>query len=161
EEKLGKTFYALEEALCLALGLDVCGRFHVPARQRVLFIEEEDSPSRIRNRIEGLLRGHGLNPDDSALREELSRWFQVGVWRGMTFDDPDMLLNLERTIKEFRPKVVYLDAFRKLTTRDLNKADEANKVFHTLDAWRREYGSLFRIVHHYRKGQGGYRTGRG
>jgi hypothetical protein len=30
EEKLGKTFYALEEALCLALGLPVCGRFEVP-----------------------------------------------------------------------------------------------------------------------------------
>src|SRR5262249_49733296 len=44
EEKVGKTYYALEEALCLALGLAVCGRFTVPTRRRVLFIEEEDPP---------------------------------------------------------------------------------------------------------------------
>jgi AAA domain len=44
EEKVGKTFYALEEALSLALGLEVCGPFRVPRRRRVLFIEEEDTP---------------------------------------------------------------------------------------------------------------------
>jgi RecA-family ATPase len=43
EEKLGKSYYALHEALSLALGLPVCGRFTVPARRRVLFVEEEDS----------------------------------------------------------------------------------------------------------------------
>ena len=161
EEKLGKTFYALEEALCLALGRHVCGRFPVPMRQRVLVIEEEDSPTRVRTRIEGLLRGYGLKPDDPTLREELSAWFQVGVWRGFTLDDSDMLLSLARAIKQFRPTVVYVDALRKVTTRDLNKADEANKMLHALDAMRRTYGCLFRIVHHYRKGQNGYRTGRG
>src|SRR5207247_333582 len=51
EEKLGKTFYALDEALCLALGLEVCGRFTVPVRRRVLFIEEEDGPRRTHRRV--------------------------------------------------------------------------------------------------------------
>lgn len=161
EEKLGKTFYALEEALCLALGLTVCGRFAVPVRKRVLFIEEEDARGRVKARIEALLRGHGVNANDPMIWEELNEWFQVGVWRGMTFDDEDMLNSLERTIQEFRPRVVYLDALRKLTTRDLNKADEASKILQRLDGWRHEYGCLFRIVHHFRKGQGGYRTGRG
>src|SRR5262249_52834611 len=35
EEKVGKTFYMLEEALCLTLGVPVCGRFRVPRRRRV------------------------------------------------------------------------------------------------------------------------------
>src|SRR5438128_1358886 len=30
EEKSGKTYYALEEALCLAMAWQVCGRFEVP-----------------------------------------------------------------------------------------------------------------------------------
>ncbi len=50
EEKIGKTLYALEEALCLALGLPVCGRFPVPLRHKVLFMEEEDSPRRTHGR---------------------------------------------------------------------------------------------------------------
>src|SRR5262249_30683244 len=62
EEKLGKTYYALEEALCLALGLPVCGRFAVPTAVPVLFIEEEDSARRTQNRLVALLRGHGLDP---------------------------------------------------------------------------------------------------
>lgn len=50
EEKLGKTLYMLEEALCLALGRPVCGKFNVPVRQRVLLIEEDDSPQLIKTR---------------------------------------------------------------------------------------------------------------
>ena len=53
EEKLGKTYYALEEALCLALGLPICGRFTVPIRRRVMFVEEEDSPRRTHNASAG------------------------------------------------------------------------------------------------------------
>src|SRR5689334_17208107 len=54
EEKLGKTPYSLEEAVCLALGTDVCGRFKVPARQRVLFFCEEDTARRAYKRLRAL-----------------------------------------------------------------------------------------------------------
>src|SRR5262245_13258919 len=75
EGKLGKTYYTLEEGLCLAMGLDVCGRFAVPVRRRVLLLEEEDSPRRTQARLRALLRGHNLDPDDPDVRAQLDQWF--------------------------------------------------------------------------------------
>jgi muconolactone delta-isomerase len=161
EEKLGKSFYALEEALCLALGMPVCGKFTVPERQRVLFIEEEDSPQRVKDRADALLRGHGKDPDDPAVRAELDEWFKVAVWSNFSLDDPDKVLSLEKGLEGFKPRIVYLDALRKMTTRDLNSQHEVSKLVNTLDELRRKHGCIFRILHHYRKGQAHGRTARG
>ncbi len=160
EEKAGKSFYALEEALCLALGLTVCGRFAVPRALRVGFFEEEDGPRRVHMRLRALLRGHDLNPDEVAVRETLDRQLLVSVWQGFSLDDAAMLTRLEATIAAWKLEVVYLDVLRKLTTRDLNKADQAGQLLTALDTLRRRYGVLFRILHHFRKQQG-FRTGRG
>ncbi len=160
EEKLGKTFYALEEALCLALGLPVCGRFTVPVRRKVLFIEEEDGPRRTHARVHALLRGHDVEPTDPAVQADLDAHFQIAVWTGFTLDQDAMLDRLDAACVDFAPSVVYLDVLRKLTTRDLNKAPEASLLLASLDTIRRRYGCLFRVVHHYRKNQG-FRVGRG
>jgi hypothetical protein len=161
EEKLGKSIYALEEALCIALGIAVCGMFEVPVRQRVLFFEEEDSPQRVKVRVDALLRGHGFDPDDGDFRKELDHWFQVAVWSGLTLDDADKVLSLRSTIERFQPRVVYLDAMRKMTSRDSNSQQEASKLVNILDDLRRRHGCIFRVLHHYRKGQGHGRSGRG
>lgn len=160
EEKLGKSFYALEESVCLALGIPVCGTFKVPARERVLFIEEEDPPRRTHRRLRALLRGHGNDPDDAALRTELNAWMRISVWEGFTFDVPAMVARLEAALADFRPTVCYVDVLRKVTLRDLNKAPEASALLALLDGLRRTYHVVFRIIHHYRKQQG-FRTGRG
>ncbi len=157
EEKLKKSFYALAEAL----GLPVCGRFAVLVRRRVMFIEEEDSPARTYRRVQALLRGYGLDPDDPAVRADLDAWFRILVWSGFTLDAPLQIDQLARTIATFQPTVVYLDVLRKLTTKDLNKADQAGALLKILDDLRREHGVLFRVLHHNRKIQGSYRAGRG
>ena len=160
EEKLGKTLYALEEALCLALGLSVCGKFEVRTPCRVLFIEEEDSPQRVQRRLRALLRGHGLDPDDSQVLKALSQNFRLAVWEKFSLDEEAAVARLETTLASFRPQVVYCDALRKVTLRDLNKADLASGLLKTLDELRREYGAVYRLVHHYRKSQT-FRSGRG
>lgn len=160
EEKLGKTYYALEEALCLALGQAVCGRFAVPAPRRVLFVEEEDGPRRTRTRIRALLRGHDLDPDTDDLHEQLDRQFRLAIWSGFSFDDAVMVERLRAAIVDFEPAVVYVDVLRKVTLRDLNKAPEASAVLAIVDELRRRYGVIFRLLHHYRKVQG-FRAGRG
>jgi hypothetical protein len=126
-----------------------------------LFFEEEDSRQRVRNRIDALLRGHGKDPDDPALRAELDEWFKVAVWTNFSLDDLDMLLSLDKTLGEFKPRVVYLDALRKMTTRDLNSQHEVSKLVNALDEMRRKHGCIFRILHHYRKGQAHGRMARG
>jgi hypothetical protein len=160
EEKLGKSDYAVEEALCIALGRPVCGRFNVPVRRRVFFIEEEDPPRRLHARIHALLRGKDLDPADPELRAALDQWIRLAVWTGFSFDTPDLVARLEATCREFMPAIVYGDVLRKLTVRDLNKSSEAGMLLATLDRLRRDYGVVFRLLHHYRKAQG-FRTGRG
>jgi len=160
EEKLGKTYFALEEALAMSLGQPVAGRFRVPARHRVLFIEEEDPPRRAHVRLAALLRGRGLNPDDGFFRDELDDWFKIEVWSGFTLDEQKWIERLDATCTAFRPAVVYLDVLRKLTQKDLNKAAEAGAILSTLDQLRRRHGVIFRVLHHYRKSQG-FRVARG
>jgi hypothetical protein len=160
EEKLGKTYYCLHEALCLALGRPVLGRYGVPVRRRVLFVEEEDGPRRTQRRIRALLRGMGLDPDDPALQAELSTWFRLVCWRGFTFDDPGMAACLEAEIAAFKPTVVYIDVLRKVTTLDIDKRGPAGQFLAALDRLRRQFGIIIFVVHHYRKSQG-FRMGRG
>ncbi len=62
EEKLGKSWWAIEEAVCLAFGLPVCGRFAVPERRRVVLLEEEDSPRRVRRRLRASCAARGSTP---------------------------------------------------------------------------------------------------
>ena len=40
------------------------------------------------------------------------------------------------------------------TRKDLNKANEAGTLLAALDDLRRRHGTLFRVVHHYRKSRG-------
>lgn len=160
EEKLGKTYFALEEGLALSLGQPVAGRFPVPERRRVLFIEEEDPPRRANVRLRALLRGRGLDPDDVFLGAELNEWFRIDVWSGFSLDSEAWIARLDATCATFRPAIVYLDVLRKLTVKDLNKADQAGALLATLDELRRRHGVLFRVLHHYRKSQG-FRVSRG
>ena len=156
EEKLGKTYYAL----ALALGQPVLGRFAVPARLRVVFIEEEDPPRRAHARVRAPLRGYGLDPDDPDLRRELNAWFRIEVWSGFTLDASVWLERLDATCAQFRPAVIYFDVLRKITKKDINKLDQASEILEALDNLRRHYGVIARLLHHNRKGQGP-RMGRG
>jgi len=160
EEKLGKTYYALVEAFSLALGIPLCGRFAVPERRRVLFIEEEDSPRRTRLRLRAIARGAGADPDGPAFQEQLSEYLRTAIWTGFRLDDETWLARLDAELRAFPAAVVYLDVLRKLTVKDLSKQPEAAVIFDALDQARRRHGCLFRVLHHYRKGQG-MRMGRG
>jgi AAA domain len=160
EEKLGKTPYALEEAVCLAIGADVCGRFKVPERQRVLFFCEEDTARRAYKRLRALIRGKGLDPEDPRL--ELNDCFRLAVWSGIKLDDPLMLARVDAEHHAFRPAVTYYDSLRKIQRLDLNKTHQAEAFLDALDGLRRKYGTLARIIAHNRKvAAGGFRTGRG
>ena len=160
EEKLGKSLYALHEGLCLALGEPVAGRFPVPERRAVLFIEEEDPPRRVWGRVRALLRGLDRDPDSPMTRADLDEWFRIAVWSGLSLDDPHQVERLDTELAAFPASVVYLDVLRKLTRRDLNKALEAGALLGVLDDLRRRRGVVFRLLHHFRKAQG-FRVGRG
>lgn len=143
-----------------ALGLPVLGRYGVPHQRRVLFIEEKDPPRRVWASVRALLRDLDLDPDDPSTRAELDQWFRVVVWEGVSLDHPQTIARLSATPNAFPAHVVYLDVLRKLTGKDLNKAQEADALLGALDELRRRHGCVFRVLHHYCKSQG-FRTGRG
>jgi hypothetical protein len=132
----------------------------VRGRRRVVFIVEEDSPRRTHTRLRALLRGHGLDPDDAAVQTDIDAWFRIAVWQGFTFDQAAMVARLEATILQQRAEVVYLDVLRKLTTKSVRDDVDMSPILAILDDLRRRSGCLFRVLHHFRKGQG-FRTGRG
>lgn len=160
EEKTNKTWWMEAEATSLALAKPLAGRFAVPRRRRALILEEEDSPRRTHRRIRAVLRGHGVDPDDPAIQADLDAWLRVSVWSGFTLDNPLLVAQLDAALADFRPAVCYIDCLRKVTLRDLNKANEASALLAILDDFRRRYSVVFRLVHHFRKQQG-FRTGRG
>jgi hypothetical protein len=161
EEKLGKSWYMLEEGSSLATSTPVAGRFAVPESRRVTIFAEEDSPRRTQRRLRAVLRGKGIDPDDGSVQVVLDRWLRICVWSGFNLDLPQMVVELRAHCAEFHPEVVYIDCLRKITARDLNKAAEASALLAVLDEIRREFNVTFRLVHHYRKQQGGFRSGRG
>jgi AAA domain len=160
EEKLGKSWWMIDESVGLALGLPVAGRFAVPRRRRVMIFEEEDSPRRTHRRVRANLRGRGVDPDDPAVQHDLDAWLKVSVWSGFSLDNPLLVVQLETAIRDFAPAVVYIDCLRKVTLKDLNKASDASSLLAILDDLRRRYNVIFRLIHHFRKQQG-FRTGRG
>lgn len=161
EEKLGKTFWMLHEAVCLALGKPVAGRFAVPTPRRVVIIEEEDSPRRTHRRLRAIVAGVGVDPDDPEILRQLAERLHLAVWQGFTVDSEDMVKRLDAELARLEPDVCYIDVLRKISRKDLNKGEHAGALLGALDELRRRHGVLFRIVAHNRKSQGTYRAGRG
>jgi hypothetical protein len=161
EEKLGKSYYAAEESLCIALGIPVCGHFEVPTRRRVLFISSRKKIRRdpacanqcspARRRVRPDRSGRARRPRRLDAGGDLAR-LQLRCARVRRAAGGDL--------SGVQAKVVYGDVLRKLTLRDLNKSAEAGALLAILDRLRREYNVIFRLLRHYRKTQG-FRTGRG
>jgi hypothetical protein len=94
------------------------------------------------------------------VRRVLNLQLRVCVWSGFSLDNLRVLEELRAHILDFHPEVIYIDCLRKVTLRDLNKAPDASTLLALLDGLRREFGIIFRLIHHYRKVQG-FRAGRG
>jgi len=101
--KAGKSSYALEEALCLAMGWPVLGHYPVPAAKRVLFIEEEDEAAKVNERARALIRQHGADPDALAGHPGIHFLIQ----QGFKMDNETDLDSLRRTIGEHQIDVIY------------------------------------------------------
>jgi hypothetical protein len=160
EEKLGKTFYMLAEALAIGLGLPLFGRYEVPRSRRVLILEEEDNPRRTWQRLRALLRGYGVPLDEPQVCQALEQQICIAVFEGFRLDSPPMVARLVARLELLKPEIVYADPFRKLTTQALGKPEVMGPLLGFMDTLSRGYGFAWRLVHHYRRQQGA-RTGRG
>ena len=151
-DKAGKTQYALEEALCLATGWPVLGRYAVPKPRRVLFIEEEDTSERCRRRLFDLIQMRGHNGPE--LLEELRKTGKLTliVQNGFRLTDPEWVAELRRVVSEAQLDVVYLDALGRMTGQKIDRSDDMGPVVETLGSFTRELRAVVRLIHHTNKG---------
>lgn len=153
EPKTLKSWLALYLGLCLALGLPIFGRYHVPQPVRVLYLQEEDGKRRVRRRIRQLLAGL----EAEAPKDE---FFRYAIKVGLLFDDEEGVKQLRAELAEFKPAIVIGDVFELMHLKDGDKRAEMKPIFRTLDRLRDEFGCGFLLADHFKKSAlGGSRRG--
>jgi hypothetical protein len=145
-EKTGKSFFALQLALCVGAGIPFIGR---QTRQtNVLLIEEEGSMAAYQRR----LRRHvaELHLEGAEIRAHFLVREQVRL------DDPATLLEIRRLIVELELGLVIVGPLSQVAQiEDENKSGEINSLVRDLNAVASEYEMMLLLVHHRRKGAAG------
>lgn len=141
--KLGKTYLAAELSLAVASGGTALARFPARASGPVLFFGAEDSLPDLRARFDGLL----------ALRKLTAAQVPIHL-----IDVPVLRLDRERdlhrlhsAIGRYRPRLLVLDPFVRITAIDENSAAEVSAVLASLRQLQREFELAIIVVHHARK----------
>ena len=136
---VGKSFLCLHIAHAVASSSKVFDHFEVVESSKVLIIDEENSPSTYKERVQLM----GLNPLDNIDCLSLS---------GFKLDNPGHLKFLERAIESKGYKLVVLDNWTDLVSKvDENKAVEVSNILSALRRIAYKHDCIFILVHHLRK----------
>jgi len=149
EPKVGKSWVVLELAYALTTGSAFLGRFAVKQRRRVLYIQEEDTATRVKRRLKRLIQGDALREPP---RDE---FFRYVIRMGFKLDSAAWMEALRLDIIANMPEVVIMDVFNRLHGADENNQKEMTALLNRLIALNNEYGCSFLIVHHNKKAQQG------
>lgn len=141
--KSNKTWLALDLAVSVSSGTDAVGRFPVAQRGPVLFYGAEDSLPHLRERTAAIAQARDLKLTD----------LDLGL-----IDSPSLKLDKERdlqrlckTVEQHRPRLVILDPFVRLHSRDENDAGQISALLGDLREIQRRYQLALVLVHHLRK----------
>jgi AAA domain/RepB DNA-primase N-terminal domain len=171
EPKTAKTTIAMALGLAVASGKPFLGKYAVSDPGPVLFVQEENAPWMVQDRLRKLAWHSGLIRSDAAherrvRRGDLARKGSVVVSLDFPDDIPLRVLNnygfdlqeeehadgLRQTIEEIRPKLVILDPlYLILGDADSDRVVQLKPFLKYLLALRMEYGCSIVLVHHMRK----------
>jgi len=182
EPKTSKTTLALALALAVASGKPFLGQYPVATQGPVLFVQEENAPWMMQDRLRKLAAYSGLisgtdTQTRSARRDDLARKGRLVVQLDFPEDVPLRFLNnwgfdldeedhrdmLEEEVSVTKPALVVLDPlYLLLGGADLDKASSLRPFLKWLLHLRYAYGTAIAVVHHFRKasGQPGQHQGR-
>lgn len=139
---IGKSFLALEAAICVASGHAFLR--HYPTKQgTVVYIDEESCAAGFNVRQRLLRSGNGLHLEAVHLH--------VAVKQGFLLDHEGVLDELIQLLKPLRPVLLVLDALIRLHTGDENSAKDMGGVTKNLARIQREIGCAILLVQHERK----------
>ncbi len=138
--KTGKTFFALQIALCIAAGVPLLGMPTV--RSRVLYVDEETGRATMQERLTKMLE------DERFQGHETAGNLNIATWGGFSLADPE---RLRAEIEATGAQIVILDSFRRLFPGEENDSKEVSAAFGVLARMRADLGCAFLFIHHSRK----------
>jgi len=171
EPKTSKTTLALALALAVASGKSFLGQYPVGTQGPVLFVQEENAPWMMQDRLRKLAAFSGLLSSGAvqtrpARSQDLARKGKVVVEIDFPKDVPLRFLNnygfdldveehrdmLEQEVATVKPALVVLDPlYLLLGGADLDKASSLRPFLKWLLHLRYAYGTAIAVVHHFRK----------
>lgn len=141
-----KTFMALVMAFCLATGKPLFNKF-VTEKIKVLYIDEENGLTLLKDRSEMIKKGLDLGDDNDVAYLSFQNFkIEKEEWRA----------KLESFIQEWKPGVIIIDSLRRVTNLDENAASEVSVLFTDIvRPLTEKYGLTWVFLHHLRKGMTG------
>jgi AAA domain len=151
EPKCCKSFLALDMAVAVASATACLRRFPVARAGRVLLFAAEDSPSVVRQRLDGICAATGLKLSDLDLQVITAPTLRLDVELDRN--------RLDDTVRALRPALLVLDPFVRLHRIDENVSAEVAPLLDYLRGLQRRYQTAVVLVHHARKGAAHLRAG--
>ncbi len=144
--KACKTWLALDLALSVASRTAVLGAYRVAEAGTVLLFVAEDSPAAVRARLAGMAGPRGVSLDHLPIH--------LVMHRSLRLESPRDQARLRATVAQYRPTLLVLDPFVRLTAIDENSSLEVSSVLASLRELQATLGVAILIVHHARKTAG-------
>ncbi|MFA5858425.1 MAG: AAA family ATPase [Elusimicrobiota bacterium] len=141
--KIGKSTFALNLALSLAMGKDFLG-FRIPGPKKVLFLQQEISEFHLQKRLKRMSKG---------LKIPENRLYCMTC--NFKLDMHADIMELKKYIAQIKPDVVVFDPMYKFfLTLDENSSKEIKLLLNEFDKLTREFGIALVIIHHHKKSNG-------
>jgi DNA-binding transcriptional ArsR family regulator len=137
-----KTWIALDLAISTAAGEDWLGVFSTAGRP-VLFVDAENGPILLQQRLSGLLAARGHSSDLP---------FFIADGRGLDLTRAQDQAKLSHWVHVLQPGLVILDNLRRLHSADENSSKEMAPVLGSLKRLATDSGVAIVFVHHLSKG---------
>lgn len=142
DPKSFKTMLGLQLAICVAQPRVAEFLGHPVRHGPVLFIEEEGSRHKLRERIGMMCRGLGVEPPED---------LYLSLHRGVRLDVQASAQSLYETAQSLRPALIVLDPLVMLHSGDENKASEMARVMRVLVNIASRMECAVAVIHHLNK----------
>jgi AAA domain/RepB DNA-primase from phage plasmid len=161
ESKTFKTLLILDLAVSIASGTPFLGKFPVPRVGPVIFIQEENDPEDLQDRLMRIGYQRGVTPNVVAHKDPRRTVLDYGPDlpihllnnEGFSFMDDEWMKWLAGQVKTIQPALVAFDPLYLLTPgADENSAAEMTPILANLLRLKQRYGCGILIAHHYTKG---------
>jgi replicative DNA helicase len=137
--KAGKTMFALNLGICLAMGKPFLDYF-IPKPIKVLMIQAEISKKNLQKRLMTMTAECGM-PDNLYLETA----------KELKLDREEGLIEMQRLIESLKPEVVIIDPLANFHNKEENSATEIRVFTNNIDRLLEKYGTAFVITHHHKK----------